>query len=789
MDEKEKLKKSEALFRSYFNLPMHGIAVISPEKEWVEVNDRICSMCGYSRDEIFRMTWFEMIHPDDIAGNLEQFNRVLSGQIDHYNMDKRFIRKDGQILWANLSVGSVRKPDGSLDNIIVVVEDITDRKQVETALITSEERFYKIFQSSPAPIYISSISDGRYIDVNKSGLQLLGYTREEMIGHTAQELGIWHTFSEREHILRKLTAHNSIHNEPILFRTKNGEVKETLLSFEIIRLGHEDVMLSLVHDITERRQAEDALRKSEEKYRTLIETTDTGFVVIDQNGIVQDANSEYVRLTGHHDLNEIIGRSVLDWTLDDEKKKSLAEIGSFFEKGYIRNLEINHVTANGEIIPIEINATRVEMGGETRALTMCRDITDRRRTERELRENEERLRGITENLPGVIFQFYARDNGEYGMSYISEPLDSFSKIIVGDDAANLDTFFSSLVPRVYEEDREAFLASIKTAVETVTPWNFEGRIALPSGMMVWFQGLSVPERHEDRLVFNGIILNITERKLAEDALHHKTALLEAQLNSTIDGILVVDMQGKIVLQNQRTIDLWKIPQNIADSEDDQMQVQYVMYMTVNPEQFVEKVTYLYNHPDETTRDEVELKDGTFLDRYSAPVLDKDGKNYGRIWIFRDITERKRAEEELRARTKDLEEANTALKVLLNQLEKGRNDLEERILSNIRELVLPYVNNLRHGKLSVHQVSLVDTIESNLDRISSSFLQNLKLNFYNLTPREIEIANLVKEGRSIKEIAELLGVTEKTVEFHRSSLRNKLGLKNKKANLRSHLLNI
>jgi PAS domain S-box-containing protein len=139
---------------------------------------------------------------------------------------------------------------------------------------------------------------------------------------------------------------------------------------------------------------------------------------------------------------------------------------------------------------------------------------------------------------------------------------------------------------------------------------------------------------------------IYERRLTEEVLQHKTALLEAQLNSSIDGILIVDAHGKKILQNQRNIELWNIPQHVADNNDDGIQVQHVMRMTKNSKQFAEKVAHLYSNPDETSRDEIELTDGTILDRYSAPVLGNEGQNFGRIWTFRDITERKRSEEAL-----------------------------------------------------------------------------------------------------------------------------------------------
>lgn len=124
----------EERYQNYFKLGLIGMAVTSLEKGWVEVNDKLCEILGYPRDELIKLSWAEVTYPDDLEADVAEFNRVLAGEIEGYTMDKRFIRKDGEVIFASISANCIRGDDGVIDHFVAFVQDITDRKNAEIKL-------------------------------------------------------------------------------------------------------------------------------------------------------------------------------------------------------------------------------------------------------------------------------------------------------------------------------------------------------------------------------------------------------------------------------------------------------------------------------------------------------------------------------------------------------------------------------------------------------------------------------------------------------------------------------
>jgi len=383
----EALIKSELRFRTYFNMPLIGFAITSPEKGWIEVNDRICSILGYSRDEIVQRTWPELTHPDDLAADIEQFDLILSGQIEKYSMDKRFIRKDGEIVWTSISIGCVRKPDGRVEYIIGLMEDITERKQAEEALRESEVRYHSLFEGVPVGLYRTT-PDGQILDANQALVQMLGYPDRESLpainvidGYVnPQDRVRWQTLAEREGEVRDFEVQWRRHDGTIIWVTDIARA---------IRDGEGRVLYyeGAVKDITERKRAEEALRESEEKLRVLFEQLPIGVSLLDQSRKMIYANPalEKILAISRGDLlkGKYQNRRYIRPDGTSMPPEEYASARAFQEQQPVHDVETGVITESGKTIWTSVSAAPFPMAGKGVVITTV-DIAERKRAEEEI---------------------------------------------------------------------------------------------------------------------------------------------------------------------------------------------------------------------------------------------------------------------------------------------------------------------------------------------------------------------------------------------------------------------
>ena len=343
---------------------------------------------------------------------------------------------------------------------------------------------------------------------------------------------------------------------------------------------------------------------------------------------------------------------------------------------------------------------------------------------------------------------------------------------------------------IYPDDQERVKrdATAMLSGEHTAPYEF--RIMTKQGKICWVMETVTSTVFKGKPAILGNSMDITLRKMVGEKLQESENLYRAIFETTGTATIIIEADKMISLLNSEFEKMTGYKR-----EEWEGKKKWTEYVALRDLSRMKKYHALRRKdPAAAPRNyEHDLIDHEGRIRHMFLTVDMIPGTKKSVASFTDITEWKEAErglkkreKELRIKSRSLEELNTTLRVLLKEREGDREELEGKVLSNVQAFVLPYIDKLRRSRLDTKAIAYVDIMESNLVDIISPFSRKISLKYRHLTPKEIQIANFIKEGKTSKEIADLLNVSKSAVDIHRYRLRNKLGLNKVKANLRSHL---
>jgi PAS domain S-box-containing protein len=387
----EALRASEERFRRYFELGLIGMAMTSPIKGCLEVNDELCRILGYERSELLHKDWTQMTHPDDLAEDLANFDRVMAGEIDGYSMDKRWIRKDGQVVHTIMAAKCVRKVDGSVDYFVGLVQDITKRKQSEELLQKAHERLDLVLNSITEQFFGLS-KDWRFNYLNKHAaeqMKLLGKDPEKLIGKV-----LWDEFDDvpNEEALRRVMEERAVITEEFLY-TPLGEWVENHMY-----PSNDGGVVTFQKYVTQRKRAEKSLLESERRFSVMFNKAPFAITLARlPEGFIVDINEAWMKLFGFT-RKEVVGKTTAELGINRDSDVRARLYAELQQRGSLRNVEMTVFTRSGDERLLACNMDVIGFGDNEYLLSTINDITEHRRADEALRQAHAELAHVNRVL-------------------------------------------------------------------------------------------------------------------------------------------------------------------------------------------------------------------------------------------------------------------------------------------------------------------------------------------------------------------------------------------------------
>jgi PAS domain S-box-containing protein len=654
-------RESEELFREVFNnandaVFLHEMTPDGPGK-YLLVNTIALCWLGYTRDELMNMSPRDIV-PEEVGQKIFQEMTKVLKKSGHATFESVHRRKNGSTYPVEVSTHIFVL--GKRKVALSLARDITWRKQKQDELKESERRYCTLLGAVTDCVFSVRVEKGLAVETTYGpGCEAVtGYTPEEL----SSDHGLWLRMvvgDDRAAVTGQIEqTFRGQKAQPVEYRIthKDGRVlwvRSTPVP-RYDKAGNLAEYDGLIHDITGKKQIEQAFIKSEAQMNAIIRASPVPMFVIDNRHQVISWNKALENSTG------ILAQTVLgtdnhwkafypsrrpclaDLLLDNAHEKIPVLYADKWKKSEIAQGAVEatdffpHLGTAGKWLHFIAAPIIDSSGNQIGAVETLEDITGLVQAQQELKESESRYSALFTNNNSVSLLIdpdtgRITDANDAAVRYYGYTRDQLIAMGIFDLNRLPEETVVRNLRRAKDEKEKHFLSTHYRA----------------GGEKRYVEIYSGPITVQGKPLFYSIIHDITQRRQVEEEIRRSNVILKTQQESSPDGILIVDENAKILNYNQSFIRIWGIPDALIESRIDEPVLQSVVGQCIDPEDFLARVRYLYDHKEEKSREEIKLKDGRVLERYSAPMVGEDNRYYGRVWNFHDITERKRSEDATR----------------------------------------------------------------------------------------------------------------------------------------------
>lgn len=550
----DELRISEELFHAFFNISAIGTAQLGLDERFIDANDRLCQITGYSRQELLRMTPTDLTHPDDRQREKDILSVYLQGLMGDYQAEKRYIRKDGLVVWVQVTASLIRDCQGKPLCSMAVIQDITDRKRTEEKLVALEEKTRDLLKRAPTGIYEIDFHGPRFLMVNDFVCAATGYTREELLAMSPFDLLADESkvlFQDR--IRRQLSGEKV--DDTVEYRGKVIDGRELIwvlkVAFTYDGEGRPVGAIVVGEDITERKMAEEALKLTSytlEKAREIV-------IWFRPDGRIFYANDAACESFGYS-RNELLSLSIFDINPNYTRAQWNDRWETLKGKGSTKYV-VENLAKDGHWFPIDVTNTYIKHGGSEFMVGYARDITERRRADEALNEvrlNLERSLRFTEALLSAIPApaFFKDREGRYiGCNHaFSELMGITADQIKG---KTVEELWPAEYAALYHQKDLELMEHPGVQVYDFKVQDKDGVIR----PVIYVKNVFYDGYNEVAGIV-GTFVDITERKQAEEALHESEARFRGIYELSPIGIEIYDPDGKLIHVNKACLEIFGI---------------------------------------------------------------------------------------------------------------------------------------------------------------------------------------------------------------------------------------